>query len=48
MAAKLLPLPVLSFDLKFRLLAPGFLLETGLVAVYRQALSYFTLRALPL
>ena len=35
-------------DLKFRLSAHGFLLESGFVAVYRQALSELTLRALPL
>jgi len=34
-----------GFDLKFRLLAPSFLLENGFVAVYRQVLSDFTLRA---
>jgi len=46
MAAK--PTSGSGFDLKFRLLAPGFLSESGFVAAYRQALSDFTLRALPL
>jgi len=36
-----------GFDLKFPLLAPAFLLESGFVPAYRQALSDFTLRELP-
>ena len=35
-----------GFDPNFRLLAPSFLLESGFVAVYRQVLRDFTLRAL--
>jgi len=34
-----------GFDPKIRLVAPSFLLESGFVAVYRQVLSDFTLRA---
>ena len=34
-----------GFDPKFGLLAPSFLFESGIVAVYRQILSDFTLRA---
>ena len=34
-----------AFDPKFRLLAPSFLLESGFLAVYRQVLRDFTLRA---
>ena len=35
-----------GFDPKFRLGAPSFLLESEFVAVYRQVLTDFTLRAL--
>jgi len=35
-----------DFDLKFRLPALGCLLESGVVAVYREVLTGFTLRAL--
>jgi len=43
MAAKTTSGP--GFDPKFGLLAPSFPLESGFVAVYRQVLSDFTLRA---
>jgi len=32
-----------GFDMKFRLLAPGFLLESGFVVVYTHVLSHFIL-----